>query len=30
LSTHPSEGNRIIQLQKYMDEALTYYKPMGQ
>ena len=30
LSTHPSEGNRIIQLQKYMDEALKYYKPMGQ
>jgi predicted Zn-dependent protease len=30
LSTHPSEGNRIAQLQKYMDEALKYYKPMGQ
>lgn len=29
LSTHPSEGRRIEQLQKYMDEALTYYKPVG-
>jgi predicted Zn-dependent protease len=29
LSTHPSEGRRIEQLQKYMDEALQYYKPMG-
>lgn len=29
LSTHPSEGRRIEQLQKYMPEALTYYKPMG-
>lgn len=27
LSTHPSEGRRIEQLQKYMDEALQYYKP---
>ncbi len=29
LSTHPSEGRRIDQLQKYMDEALKYYKPMN-
>lgn len=29
LSTHPSEGNRIEQLQKFMPEALTYYKPIG-
>jgi predicted Zn-dependent protease len=29
LSTHPAEGNRIAQLQKYMPEALKYYKPMG-
>lgn len=28
LSTHPSEGNRIAYLQKYMDDALKYYKPM--
>lgn len=28
LSTHPSEGTRIQQLQKYMDEALQYYKPV--
>lgn len=27
LSTHPSEGKRIEQLQKYVDEALKYYKP---
>jgi predicted Zn-dependent protease len=27
LSTHPSEGRRIEQLQKYMPEALKYYKP---
>ncbi|HKB42959.1 MAG TPA: M48 family metallopeptidase [Chitinophagaceae bacterium] len=26
LSTHPSEGNRIGQLQKFMPEALQYYK----
>lgn len=25
LSTHPSEGNRILQLQKLMPEALQYY-----
>lgn len=29
LSTHPSSGNRIQQLEKYMPEALQYYKPMG-
>lgn len=29
LSTHPSEGRRIDQLEKYMPEALKYYKPMG-
>ncbi|MBS1654022.1 MAG: M48 family metallopeptidase [Bacteroidetes bacterium] len=29
LSTHPSEGKRIDQLQKYMPEALKYYKPVG-
>jgi predicted Zn-dependent protease len=29
LSTHPSEGTRIAQLEKYMPEALKYYKPMG-
>ena len=29
LSTHPSESNRIEQLNKYMAEALTYYKPMN-
>ncbi len=29
LSTHPSEGKRIDQLQKYMPEALKYYKPMA-
>lgn len=29
LSTHPAEGRRIDQLNKYMPEALTYYKPMG-
>jgi predicted Zn-dependent protease len=28
LSTHPSEGRRIEQLNKYMDEALKLYKPM--
>jgi predicted Zn-dependent protease len=27
LSTHPSEGTRIEQLQKWMPEALQYYKP---
>lgn len=29
LSTHPSEANRIEQLQKFMPEALSYYKPVG-
>jgi len=29
LSTHPSEQNRIQQLQKYMPEAMKYYRPMG-
>lgn len=29
LSTHPAEGRRIEQLEKFMPEALKYYKPMG-
>ena len=29
MSTHPSEGRRIEQLQQYMDEALQYYKPVS-
>ena len=29
LSTHPSSGNRIGQLEKYLPEALQYYKPQG-
>ncbi len=29
LSTHPSEGKRKEQLNKYMDEALQFYKPVG-
>lgn len=29
LSTHPAEGTRIAQLEKYMPEALKYYKPMS-
>jgi predicted Zn-dependent protease len=29
LSTHPSEGRRIDQLQQYMPEALQYYKPVA-
>lgn len=29
LSTHPSEGTRIAQLEKLMPEALKYYKPVG-
>ena len=29
LSTHPSEGRRIEELQKFMPEALKYYKPVG-
>lgn len=28
LSTHPTDENRIAKLQGYMDEALTYYKPV--
>jgi len=28
LSTHPSEGRRIQQLEKYMDEALKEYRPI--
>lgn len=29
LSTHPSEGSRIAQLQELMPEALKYYKPVS-
>ncbi len=29
LSTHPSEGRRKDQLQKYMPEAMKYYKPVS-
>lgn len=29
LSTHPSPGNRIQQLEKFLPEALKYYKPRG-
>ena len=29
LSTHPAEGTRIEQLEKYMPEALKYYKPVS-
>ncbi len=29
LSTHPSEGRRIQQLEKLMPEALQYYKPVS-
>jgi len=29
LSTHPTEGRRIDQLNKYMPEALSYYRPIG-
>lgn len=28
LSTHPSDDNRIARLQGYMNEALSYYKPV--
>jgi predicted Zn-dependent protease len=28
MSTHPSEGHRIEYLQKHMEEALKYYKPV--
>ncbi|MFC4261438.1 M48 family metallopeptidase [Ferruginibacter yonginensis] len=29
LSTHPSDENRIARLQGYMQEALSYYKPIS-
>jgi predicted Zn-dependent protease len=29
LSTHPTDEGRIAQLNKYMPEALSYYKPIG-
>ncbi len=29
LSTHPSEGTRIVELKKYMPEAMKYYKPIN-
>jgi predicted Zn-dependent protease len=29
LSTHPAEGHRIDELNKYMDEAMKYYKPVS-
>jgi predicted Zn-dependent protease len=29
LSDHPSDSRRIKQIQDWMPEALTYYKPMG-
>jgi len=29
LSTHPSSGNRISQLEKYLPDALKYYKPIS-
>jgi predicted Zn-dependent protease len=29
LSTHPAEATRIAELQKHMDEALGYYRPIG-
>jgi predicted Zn-dependent protease len=29
MSTHPSEGTRIEQLQRYLPEALKYYRPSG-
>ena len=29
LSTHPGPANRIAQLEKYLPEALQYYKPVG-
>lgn len=28
LATHPTDENRIAKLQSYMDEALSYYKPV--
>lgn len=29
LATHPTDENRIAKLNGYMNEALTYYKPVG-
>lgn len=29
LSTHPAEGTRIENLQRYMDEALKFYRPVN-
>ncbi len=29
LATHPADETRIAELQKHMDEALSYYKPVG-
>ncbi|MGB4845932.1 MAG: M48 family metallopeptidase [Ferruginibacter sp.] len=29
LSTHPADENRIAKLESYMNEALSYYKPVG-
>jgi predicted Zn-dependent protease len=29
MSTHPTEGTRIEQLQRYLPEALKYYRPAG-
>lgn len=29
MSTHPSEGRRISELEKYMPEAMKYYRPVG-
>ena len=29
LSTHPTEGRRINQLQKFMPEAMKYYRPVA-
>jgi predicted Zn-dependent protease len=29
MSTHPSDENRIARLQAHMEEALSYYKPVG-
>jgi predicted Zn-dependent protease len=29
LSTHPAEETRIQQLQKFMPDALKYYKPVS-
>jgi predicted Zn-dependent protease len=30
LSTHPVEERRIVELTKHMEEAMKYYKPIGQ